>query len=97
VGSAYLGVLLHDSPLSEIRDPVSREYCAIAAYNTGPSNVYRAFSKKNGRARQDEAMKAINRMRPDQVYTALRSKLPYRETRSYIAKAVQAKKLYAMM
>lgn len=97
LGSAYLGVLLHDSPLREIRDPVSREYCAIAAYNTGPSNVYRAFSSRSGRERQDEALNAINAMRPDEVYNALRSKLPYEETRGYIANAVQAKKRYAMM
>lgn len=96
-GTAYLGVLLFDSPLREIRDPLSREYCAIAAYNTGPSNVYRAFSSKNGRARQDEALDAVNTMRPDDVYTALRSKLPYAETRGYIANAVQTKKRYAMM
>lgn len=96
-GSAYLGVLLYDSPLREIRDPLSREYCAIAAYNTGPSNVYRAFSAKNGRARQDEALDAVNTMRPDEVYNALRTKLPYDETRGYIANAVQAKKRYAMM
>lgn len=97
LGSAYLGVLLHDSPLREIRDPVSREYCAISAYNTGPSNVYRAFSSRSGRERQDEALNAINAMRPDEVYNALRSKLPYEETRGYIANAVQAKKRYAMM
>lgn len=96
-GTAYLGVLLFDSPLREIRDPLSREYCAIAAYNTGPSNVYRAFSAKNGRARQDEALDAVNAMRPDDVYSALRSKLPYAETRGYIANAVQTKKRYAMM
>lgn len=96
-GTAYLGVLLYDSPLREIRDPVSREYCAIAAYNTGPSNVYRAFSGKSGRDRQDEALDAINSMRPDEVYTALRNKLPYEETRGYIANAVQAKKRYARM
>lgn len=96
-GSAYLGVLLYDSPLREIRDPVSREYCAIAAYNTGPSNVYRAFSAKSGRARQDEALDAVNALRADEVYNALRTKLPYDETRGYIVNAVQAKKRYAMM
>jgi membrane-bound lytic murein transglycosylase C len=96
-GAAYLGVLLYDSPLRDIRDPVSREYCAIAAYNTGPSNVYRAFSDKNGRARQDEALDAVNAMRPEEVYNALRAKLPYAETRAYVANAVQAKKRYAMM
>lgn len=96
-GTAYLGVLLYDSPLREIRDPVSREYCAIAAYNTGPSNVYRAFSNKNGRERQNEALDAINTLRPEGVYSALRSKLPHAETRSYMAKATEARKRYAMM
>lgn len=96
-GSAYLGVLLYDSPLREIRDPLSREYCAIAAYNTGPSNVYRAFSGRSGRERQDEALDAVNTLRPDEVYTTLRHKLPYAETRGYIANAVQARKRYAMM
>jgi membrane-bound lytic murein transglycosylase C len=36
-------------------------------------------------------------MRPDEVYDALRTKLPYEETRGYIVKAVEAKKRYAMM
>lgn len=97
LGSTYLGVLLYDSPLRDIHDPVSREYCAIAAYNTGPGNVFRAFSSLSGRDRQNDALRAINAMRPDEVYGALRTKLPYEETRGYIANAVQAKKRYALM
>lgn len=97
LGATYLGVLLNDSPLRQIRNPVSREYCAIAAYNTGPSNVFRAFSKLNGKARQDEALDKINSMPPDEVYDALRTRLPYEETRSYIVNAVAAKKRYAAM
>lgn len=97
LGSTYLGVLLNDSPLRQIQNPVSREYCAIAAYNTGPSNVFRAFSTLTGKARQPDALDKINSMRPDEVYDALRTKLPYEETRGYIVKAVEAKKRYAMM
>jgi membrane-bound lytic murein transglycosylase C len=97
LGSTYLGVLLYDSPLREIHSPVSREYCAIAAYNTGPSNVFRAFSNLSGKARQDEALDKINTMRPDSVYDALRTKLPYEETRGYIVSATEAKKRYTAM
>ena len=97
LGSTYLGVLLNDSPLRQIQNPVSREYCAIAAYNTGPSNVFRAFSTLTGKARQVDALDRINSMRPDEVFEALRTKLPYEETRGYIVKAVEAKKKYAMM
>lgn len=97
LGATYLGVLLNDSPLREIRNPVSREYCAIAAYNTGPSNVFRAFSQLSGRARQEDALDKINSMRPDQVFEALRSNLPYEETRGYVVKVTEAKKRYATM
>lgn len=97
LGATYLGVLLNDSPLREIRNPVSREYCAIAAYNTGPSNVFRAFSQLSGRARQEDALDKINSMRPDQVFDTLRSNLPYEETRGYVVKVTEAKKRYATM
>ena len=96
LGSTYLGVLLFDSPLREIRNPVSREYCAIAAYNTGPGNVYRAFSNLS-RDRQPDALEKINAMRPDEVYAALRTKLPYEETRTYVVSATEAKKHYTAM
>ena len=99
LGSTYLAVLMNDSPLKDIRDPVAREYCAIAAYNTGASNVFRAFvpGKTSAAMRQAEALQRINTLKPDQVYQTLRSSLPYEETRGYIVKVVSAKKRYAAM
>lgn len=98
LGSTYLGVLMNDSPLKDINDPVSREYCAIAAYNTGASNVLRVFSSsKTASDRQTDALDKINSLKPEEVYATLRAKLPYAETRSYIAKVVSAKKRYAAM
>ena len=99
LGSTYLSVLMNDSPLKDIRNPVSREYCAIAAYNTGPSNVFRVFVPPGTKAkeRQAQAMQRINSMKPDEVYQALKASLPYEETRGYIVKVVSAKKRYAAM
>lgn len=97
LGSTYLGVLMNDSPLKGINDPVSREYCAIAAYNTGAGNVFKAFSSSKASDRQADALGKINSLRPDEVYARLRASLPYEETRSYIEKVVSAKKRYAAM
>ena len=97
LGSIYLGLLMNDSPLKDIRDPVSREYCAIAAYNTGTGNVFRAFGSGKASGKQAEALDKINSLRPDEVYATLRTSLPYEETRGYIVKVVSAKKHYASM
>ncbi len=85
LGTAYLSVLAFDE-LDEVSDPVSREYCVISAYNTGPSNVLRTFS---GSAKKREAaLSAINRMTAPAVYDKLRSQLPYAETRQYLQNVV---------
>jgi len=82
LGTAYLSVLLFNQ-LEAIGNPVSREYCVISAYNTGPSNVLRTFNRN-----QADAVNEINRLEPPAVYEKLRAGLPYEETREYLHKVV---------
>ena len=82
LGTAYLSVLSFNQ-LQAIGNPVSREYCVISAYNTGPGNVLRTFSRN-----QADAVNEINRLEPPAVYEKLRSSLPYAETRDYLQKVV---------
>lgn len=94
LGAAYLSVLSFDE-LDAIADPVSREYCVISAYNTGPSNVLRTFggSSKN----RDAALAEINRMSAAAVYDKLRLQLPYAETRLYLQKVVGFRRQFVGM
>ncbi|MGA7986509.1 MAG: murein transglycosylase domain-containing protein [Burkholderiales bacterium] len=82
LGTAYLGLLFQDQ-LDVVANPVSREYCVISAYNTGPGNVLRAFAGDRA-----AAVNRINAMQPPAVYDRLRRYLPYHETRRYLVKVV---------
>jgi membrane-bound lytic murein transglycosylase C len=88
LGTAYLSVLA-SSQLNKVTSPLSREYCVIAAYNTGPGNVTKAFAKD-----RTAAWNAINGMQPPAVYERLRTQLPYEETRQYVVKVVQSRKQF---
>ena len=88
LGSAYLGVLSYDL-LDDIDNEVSREYCVISAYNTGPRNVFKTFANDS-----TAAINYINRLEPPAVYDRLRSKLPYQETRDYLVKVVTFRKQF---
>lgn len=91
LGTAYL-CLLKSKYFGKIKNPVSQLYCAIAAYNTGPGNVSRAFS---GNRNLQEASAKINVLSPQQVYNRLLRYLPYSETRSYLKKVSKRKSMYA--
>ena len=67
--------------LEAVDHNVSREYCVIAAYNTGAGNVFRTFSRN-----RTEAVNQINSLQPSAVYDQLRKSLPYEETRNYLGK-----------
>jgi membrane-bound lytic murein transglycosylase C len=91
MGTAYL-YLLDSRYLDAIKNPASREYCVIAAYNTGSGNVLRTFSRD-----RKKAVDIINRTTPDKIYEKLRASLPSREARRYVMKVTEAKKRYVRL
>lgn len=93
VGAAYLR-LLYFHYLKDIKDPKSRLYCAIAAYNTGVANVARVFGNKPA---MDNAASHINELSAQQVLAALLESLPARETRDYLKKVLARKSLYSQV
>ena len=86
LGTAYL-YLIDTRYLKAIRNSVSREYCAIAAYNGGTGNVLRVFAKD-----RRQAVDLINRLSPGAVYDRLRAQHSRAETRRYLGKVVNARK-----
>lgn len=85
-GTTYLH-LLETRYLSAIADPLSREYCIISAYNGGAGTVLRTFDSNRQKAANE-----INQLPPGEVYKILRTKVPYKETRRYLGKVLEAKK-----
>jgi membrane-bound lytic murein transglycosylase C len=91
LGSAYLNVLSYNL-LEQIDNEVSREYCVISAYNTGPRNVFKTFAGDSV-----AALNQINRLQPPAVYDRLRNNLPYQETRDYLVKVVTFRKQFVYL
>ncbi|WP_092875598.1 membrane-bound lytic murein transglycosylase MltC [Izhakiella capsodis] len=87
-GTAYLA-LLQDNYLAGIRNPASRRYAVITAYNGGAGSVLRVFSRDKNRA-----FSIINKMSPDQVYRALLNDHPSSESRRYLYKVAAAQRNY---
>jgi membrane-bound lytic murein transglycosylase C len=90
IGSNYLHIL-YFRYLKNIKDPTSRLYCTIAAYNTGAGNVARTFI---GSTNIKKASKLINNMSSDEVYKTLENKLPYVETKRYLKKVMKRMHIY---
>ena len=80
MGSAYLHILYYRY-LRKIKNPRSRMYCTIAAYNTGAGNIAWAFTRKNN---MSKAAPKINALTPDEVYNQLLSDLKYDEPKHYL-------------
>jgi membrane-bound lytic murein transglycosylase C len=88
LGAAYLSVL-SDTEFRAVDNQNSREYCMIAAYNTGPRNVTRVFANN-----RTEALNDINQLEPPALFDRLRTDLPYEETRQYVVKVAEYRKLF---
>ena len=89
-GSAYLSVIYYDY-LKDIKNPVSRLYYALAAYNGGASSVAQAFVEKPS---FQDAVKVINQMTPEQVLERLIKAGPNEETRKYVGSVLKNRKYY---
>jgi len=84
-GVTYLHLLLQRH-LAGIKNPLSREYCAVAAYNSGSGSALKVFG-----ASREEAFDAINSLTPIEVYAALTERLPAAETRAFLRKVILTK------
>ena len=88
-GSAYLSILFNKY-LAGVRNSKSKEYCVIAAYNTGSGNVLEAFDRN-----RSKALTKINRLSSQQVYQHLVKNLSSSEARNYLQKVTRNKQKYA--
>lgn len=88
MGTAYLHIL-DTKYLGKVKHEKSREYCVIAAYNTGSGNVLKAFDNDRGRA-----VDKINQLSSQQVYQHLVKNLKYEEARHYVQKVTRNKIKY---
>ena len=99
MGSGYLHILYYKY-LKSIKNPQSRMYCSIAAYNTGAGNIAYAFNryKKNLSRKQKYRLKyaidEINSLTPQGVYDRLMKDLRWDEPKHYLKKVSLRMKYY---
>ena len=106
IGSAYLKRIYYGY-MRKIKNPLSRLYCTIAAYNTGAGNVACAFNSttkdysgktKCVRSRGDysiiKASDKINSMTQQQVYNHLLQNLRYDEPKNYLKRVTKRIYIY---
>jgi membrane-bound lytic murein transglycosylase C len=86
LGAAYLSVL-GNTEFHAVENQDSRDYCVIAAYNTGPRNVTRTFAND-----KTEALNDINGLPPPILFDKLRTDLPSEETRQYVVRVTGYRK-----
>lgn len=89
-GAAYFHLLLKRH-FPKIKDSLSREYCALAAYNAGSGGVYKVFGRN-----RDEAIAAINELNADEVLEQLMQN-GARETRGFLKKVIASRTHFIAM
>ncbi|MDR2123433.1 MAG: transglycosylase SLT domain-containing protein [Desulfovibrio sp.] len=78
-GAAYL-YLLGSRYFSGVHNSLSRQLCVIAAYNGGPNAVLRLFDPVD----EENAVRRINALDPEQLYDQLTTRMPTSEARRYV-------------
>lgn len=91
-GTAYF-YILKTRYLKDVRDPLSKHYSMISAYNGGTGNVLKTFHRSD----RKRAMNDLNRLNPNQVYWALTNKHPSSESRRYLQKVTKFQKEFRAM
>jgi membrane-bound lytic murein transglycosylase C len=107
IGSAYLNRIYYGY-MRKIKNPVSRFYCSVAAYNTGAGNVACAFNspekdskgvtvcrRSRGDYNINKATTKINSMTPHQVYNYLLANLKYDEPKNYLKRVTKRYLIYS--
>lgn len=90
MGATYF-YIVYSRYLRGIKDPTTRAYATISAYNTGSGNVAKSYGKS---VRVKDAVKRFNNSTPQQAFDHLVKNLPYEETRHYLERVNRRMALY---
>ena len=90
MGTSYLHILYYRY-LKGIKNPQSRLYCTIAAYNTGAGNIAWAYTKTHN---LKNATPLINAMTPQEVYDHLLLNLRFDEPKHYLKRVRERMSAY---
>lgn len=82
LGTAYFNKLMNHY-FRDVEDTQCRLLCAVAAYNTGARNVYKAFKEAHTKK---QIIEQVNGMTYGELLGFLEENLPYEETRNYVVK-----------
>lgn len=91
MGCTFIDIL-SSNYFKNVKDPTTRQYLMISAYNTGAGNVSVAYT---GNTSLSKAFSKINSMSPQENYAYLRENLEYAEARNYLKKVTSQRDQYS--